>query len=190
MASICFRALQSPAVAYQLHIKANGVTRFGLSHDAIKSLWVSLPPLAEQVAIGRFLDHADRRIQRYIRAKQKLIALLEEQKQAIIHQAITGQIDVRTGQPYPSYKDSGAEWLGEVPAHWQVRRLGQIGRLSKGNGGNKEDEASHRSTVRPLRRPLHDPHLLHIEESVICVESEGRTVHTNRVWRCTIRCLG
>ena len=54
-----------------------------------------LPPLAEQTAIVRFLNHADRRIQRYIRAKQKLMALLEEQKQAIIHQAVTGQLDVR-----------------------------------------------------------------------------------------------
>ena len=53
------------------------------------------------------LDHAVRRIQRYIRAKQKLIALLEEQKQAIIHQAVTGKIDIRTGQPYPAYKISG-----------------------------------------------------------------------------------
>ena len=56
---------------------------------------MTLPPLPEQNAIVRFLDHADRRIRRYIRAKQKLIALLEEQKQAIIHQAVTGQIDVR-----------------------------------------------------------------------------------------------
>ena len=78
-------------------------------------------PAEEQTAIVRFLDHADRRIQHYIRAKQKLIALLEEQKQAIIHQAVTGQIDVRTGQPYLSYKDSGVEWLGDVPAHWEVR---------------------------------------------------------------------
>ena len=80
------------------------------------------PPLPEQTVIVRFLDHADRRIQRYIRAKQKLIALLEEQKQAIIHQAVTGQIDVRTGQPYPAYKPSGVEWLGDVPTHWSVWR--------------------------------------------------------------------
>ena len=72
-------------------------------------------------AIVRFLDHADRRIRRYIRAKERLIELLEEQKQAIIHQAVTGQIDVRTGQPYPAYKDSGVEWLGEVPQHWDLR---------------------------------------------------------------------
>ncbi|MCY4387064.1 MAG: restriction endonuclease subunit S [Desulfurellaceae bacterium] len=84
---------------------------------------VPFPPLPEQTAIVRFLDHADRRIQRYIHAKQKLMALLEEQKQAIVHQAVTGQIDVRTGQPYPAYKPSGVEWLGDVPAHWEVRRL-------------------------------------------------------------------
>ena len=93
-----------------------------------------IPPLSEQTAIVRFLDHADRRIQRYIRAKQKLIALLEEQKQAIIHQAVTGQIDVRTGQPYPAYKPSGVEWLGEVPAHWEKKRLRSIARIRYGLG--------------------------------------------------------
>jgi type I restriction enzyme S subunit len=67
----------------------------------------------------------DRRIRRYIRAKQKLIKLLEELKQVIIHEAVTGQIDVRTGKPYPAYKDSGVEWLGQVPEHWEVRRLKQ-----------------------------------------------------------------
>ncbi len=82
---------------------------------------VPLPPVHEQHIIVRFLDHADRRIRRYIRAKQKLIALLEEQKQAIIHQAVTGQIDVRTGQPYPAYKPSGVPWLEKVPACWDLR---------------------------------------------------------------------
>ena len=85
------------------------------------SQWVPLPPLSEQAAIVRFLDYAGRRIRRYIRAKQRLITLLEEQKQALIHQAVTGQIDVRTGQPYPAYKPSGVEWLGDVPEHWEVR---------------------------------------------------------------------
>ena len=84
---------------------------------------LTVPPLPEQTAIVRFLDHADRRIRGYVRAKQKLIALLEELKQAIIHQAVTGQIDVRTGEPYPAYKPSGVDWLGEVPVHWERRRL-------------------------------------------------------------------
>ena len=47
----------------------------------------------------------------------------------------------RALKPYPAYRDSGSPWLGEVPEHWEVRRLGQMGRLSKGSGGSKEDEA-------------------------------------------------
>ena len=85
-----------------------------------------VPSIPEQAAIVRFLDHADRRIRRYIRAKQKLIALLEEQKQAIIHQAVTGQVDVRTGQSYPAYKPSGVEWLGDIPEHWATVRNGRL----------------------------------------------------------------
>ena len=88
--------------------------------------YLPLPPLAEQRAIVRFLDHIDQRIRRYIRAKEKLIALLEEQKRAIVHQAVTGQIDVRTGEPYPAYKDSGLEWLSDIPAHWERCRLRNV----------------------------------------------------------------
>ena len=117
------RALQSKGLAYQFHVEAKGVTRYGLSHASIKSVCLPLPSLHEQAAIVRFLDHADRRIRRYIRAKQKLISLLAEQKQAIIHQAITGQIDVSTGQPYPAYKPSSVEWLEDLPAHWAVAAL-------------------------------------------------------------------
>ena len=117
-----------------------GFTVVHIYPGQLKRLQVALPSLQEQAAIVRFLDHADRRIKRYLRAKEKLVALLEEQKQAIIHEAVTGRIDVRTGKPYPAYKDSGVEWLGNVPEHWEVRRLGQIGTLLKGRGGSKEDE--------------------------------------------------
>ena len=99
-----------------------GIAYPAVAESRLGSFHVAIPPIPEQAAIVRYLDHADRRIQRYIRAKQKLIKLLEEQKQAIIHQAVTGQIDVRTGQPYPAYKPSGVEWLGDVPVHWEVMR--------------------------------------------------------------------
>lgn len=99
---------------------------------------VAFPPLPEQVAIVRFLDYIDRRIRRYIRAKQKLIKLLEEYKQALIHQAVTGSIDVRTGQPYPAYKPSGVEWLGQVPEHWEVLRLKYVARLRSGESITSE----------------------------------------------------
>ena len=100
-----------------------GSTRDRVSRSMLGSFLLPLPPLPEQAAIVRFLDHADRRIRRYIRAKQKLITLLEEQKQALIHQIVTRQVDVRTGQRYPAYKPSGVEWLGDVPEHWAVRKL-------------------------------------------------------------------
>ena len=80
----------------------------------------SFLPLSEQAAIVRFLDHADRRIRRYIRAKQKLIKLLEEQKQAIIHRAVTRGLD-----PNVRLKPSGVEWLGDVPEHWEVLAFGR-----------------------------------------------------------------
>ena len=90
------------------------------------------PSTEEQTAIAHFLDYAGKRIRRYIHAKQNLIVLLEEQKQAIIHQAVTGQIDVRTDQPYPTYKPSGVEWLGDVPTHWKVRRIKHVAQVLRG----------------------------------------------------------
>ena len=117
--------LRTPAFAKEAERWSYGITSdmWSLRPEHFKMIYGCLPPLPEQTAIVRFLDHADQRIRRYIRAKQKLSALLEEQKQAIIHQAVTGQIDVRTGQPYPAYKPSGLEWLGEVPEHWEVAAL-------------------------------------------------------------------
>ncbi len=102
----------------------------GIVKDRNRLYWIDFkqmaspcPPFEEQAAIARYLDHADRRIRRCIQAKEKLVELLEEQRQALINEAVTGRFDVRTGQPFPAYKPSGVEWLREVPAHWEVRRL-------------------------------------------------------------------
>ena len=136
--------LRTPAFAKEAERWSYGITSdmWSLRPEHFKMIYGCLPPLSEQISIVRFLDHADRRVQRYIRAKQKFLSLLKEQKQAIILEAVTGQIDVRTGKPYLAYKQSGVEWLGDVPEHWEVCKLGQIGRFLKGNGGNREDEVS------------------------------------------------
>jgi type I restriction enzyme S subunit len=89
-----------------------------LYDDRLLDTIVVAPSFSEQAAIVRFLDHADRRIRRYILAKQKLIKLLEEQKQAIIYRAVTRGLN-----PNVSLKPSGVEWLGEVPEHWEVLPL-------------------------------------------------------------------
>ena len=112
------RALLSKGVAYQLHVRANGVTRYGLTHVNIQSVHVPLPPLNEQAAIVRYLDYVDRRIHRYVDAKRKLIALLKEEKQAVVNQAVTRGLD-----PNVRLKHSGVEWIGAVPEHWKVSRV-------------------------------------------------------------------
>jgi type I restriction enzyme S subunit len=77
-----------------------------------------VPPLSEQAAIVRFLCYVNRRIRRYINAKQKLIKLLEDQKQAIIHCAVTRGLE----QNFRT-KPSGVEWLGDVPEQWVIKPL-------------------------------------------------------------------
>jgi type I restriction enzyme S subunit len=82
---------------------------------------VPLPPPEEQAAMVRFLDYANGRLERAIRAKRQVIALLHEQKQAIIHRAVTRGLD-----PTVPRKPSGIPWLGDIPKHWEVRRLRTI----------------------------------------------------------------
>jgi type I restriction enzyme S subunit len=86
----------------------------------------AFPPMDEQMAIARFLQSADVRISRYIRAKQELIKLLEEQKQAVIQRAVTEGIDDDV-----ALKPSGVPWLGEVPMHWTVWRSKRLFRPRK-----------------------------------------------------------
>ena len=114
-------AADSPASRNQKACMGRGFTVVHIYGSQLKRLLLPLPSLPEQAAIVRFLDHADRRIRRYIRAKQKLIKLLEEQKQAIIHRAVTRGLD-----PNVRLKPSGVEWLGDVPEHWEMQRNGRL----------------------------------------------------------------
>lgn len=107
--------------AFQKSRMGRGITVMHIYGDDLKYMWVALPPASEQLAIVRFLDYADRRIRRFIRAKQKLIALLAEQKQAIIQRAVTRGVDLNA-----RLKPSGVEWLGDVPEHWEVVRSKRI----------------------------------------------------------------
>lgn len=79
---------------------------------------IGVPPPEEQTAIVRFLDWANGRLERAIRAKRKVIALLNEQKQALIHRAVTRGLD-----PSVPLKPSGVPWLGGIPQHWEVAAL-------------------------------------------------------------------
>ena len=111
--------------------------RQNLDWRDFKYLPCFVPPLPEQTAIVRYLGYMNKRIRRYINAKKKLIALLNEQKQAIIHHAVTRGLN-----PNVRLKPSGVEWLGDIPEHWEVRRLRNIGRMLVSNVDKhtKEDE--------------------------------------------------
>ena len=115
-----------PSFAKEAERWSYGITSdmWSLRPEHFKLIQTCLPPLPEQDAIVRFIDYVDRRIRRYIRAKRKLIALLTEQKQAIIHRAVT-----RGLKPDVPLKDYGVEWLGEVPEHWEVGRFKRVARV-------------------------------------------------------------
>ncbi len=116
-------AMDCAATARQKACIGRGFTVVHIYSSDLKHVTVAIPSLPEQAAIARFLDHADRCIRRYIHAKQRLIALLEEQRQAIIQRAVTGEIDFRTGQRYATYKSADVEGLKEAPAHWSIVAL-------------------------------------------------------------------
>jgi type I restriction enzyme S subunit len=99
----------------------------GLSVERIEQLPIPYPPRDERAAVARFVVHADRLIRRYIAAKRRLIRLLEEQKQAIIHRAVTRGLD-----PTVRLKPSGIEWLGDIPAHWQIVPLKNMALIQSG----------------------------------------------------------
>lgn len=122
--------LKSMSCRSELRMRAKGLVEgfWRLYTDDFYQIKLPVPPIHEQAAIVRFLDHADRRIGRYIRAKQKLIKLLEEQKQTIIHSAVTRGLDSRW-----RLQPSGVDWLGHVPEHWEVVRNKVVCRLGTGH---------------------------------------------------------
>jgi type I restriction enzyme S subunit len=103
--------------------------------ESFKQLTSPVPPIEEQRLIVRFLDAHSALTARLIRAKQQLIKLLEEQKQAIIHRAVTRGLD-----PNVHLKPSGVRWLGDVPEHCEVRRLRNVADVRVSNVDKKSHD--------------------------------------------------
>lgn len=110
--------IDSRAAKAYFAVSANGLTRVGLSQYSIDNLPMPVPPASEQTQIARFLDHETVKIDALIAEQQRLIELLKEKRQAVISHAVTKGLD-----PNVPMKDSGVEWLGEVPAHWAASKL-------------------------------------------------------------------
>jgi type I restriction enzyme S subunit len=121
--------LRLPVYKGRIKVASTGVveSRLRLYSEELGRVEAILPPLEEQATIVRFLDHSTHRLDKVIRAKRKTIELLNEQKQAIIHRAVTCGLDSDV-----PLKDSGIPWLGQIPVRWEVRRVKQISKILRG----------------------------------------------------------
>lgn len=112
--------LKESGVRAQISILAEGASSSmqSISREDFSSIPLMLPPLDEQEKIAQFLDVETAKIDTLIEKQQQLIALLKEKRQAVISHAVTKGLN-----PDAPMRDSGVEWLGEVPAHWDVKPL-------------------------------------------------------------------
>ncbi len=108
----------SAYIFHQKKLLSNGSIMEGLNSSIIKSFSIVLPPPPEQTAIATFLDRKTAEIDQLIANKEKLIALYEEEKTTIINRAVTRGLD-----PAAKTQPSGVDWLGDIPEHWEVKRL-------------------------------------------------------------------
>jgi len=130
--------LRSPAYKARIKASSTGVveSRLRLYSDDLGRIEAMIPPPDEQEAIVRFLDWANGRLERAILAKRKVIALLNEQKQAIIHRAVTRGLD-----PSVPLKPSGIPWLGDIPQHWELWRISRVARVGNGSTPSRANQS-------------------------------------------------
>ncbi|SDR67083.1 type I restriction enzyme, S subunit [Polaribacter sp. KT25b] len=96
--------------------------RLKISRDDLRSMRLPLPNISEQIALVNYLDFKTEKIDRFIKKKKQLIVLLNEQKAAIVNKAVTKGIN-----PNVKLKPSGIEWLGDIPEHWETKRMKFLG---------------------------------------------------------------
>ena len=157
----------------------------------IGNMEMPVPPLSEQAAIVRFLDHVDEQMGHYIAAKERLIALLEEQRQALIHQAVTRGLD-----PGVRLKESRVDWLGDIPEHWDMRRSKRLfsprQELAKPNdvqlsatqayGVIPQDEYEQRVGRRVVKISLHLDKRQHVEVDDFVISMRSFEGGLERAW--------
>jgi type I restriction enzyme S subunit len=128
-----FRCFAAEGLCDQYRIAANGITRFGLDTDSLRSGVFPVPPLDEQVKIAAFLNRETAKIDALIAKKERLIELLQEKRAALISHAATKGLD--SGVPM---RDSRIGWIKNIPAHWQVSRTKFVARLESGHTPSRQ----------------------------------------------------
>jgi len=119
--------------------------------DQVKNNILLIPPKPEQTAIANFLDRKTAEIDNLITKKEKLLKLYDEEKTAVINQAVTKGVPRKDGRSSVSYKDSGIDWLGEIPVHWEVKKLKYVLNERMKYGANESALYENRNDPRYIR---------------------------------------
>jgi type I restriction enzyme S subunit len=141
-----FWFLKSKMCSQYFSTLARGITRYALGTSAFSNLPLfSIGDINEVSAIVNYLDHKTTQIDILISKKQQFISLLQEERIAVINQAVTKGLD-----PKVKMKDSGIEWLGEIPEHWEVKRMKYLCDVTTGGKDteNREDDGKYPFFVR------------------------------------------
>jgi len=162
-----FRAYDLLKVFYSM----GGGLRQSMKFTDMKWMPILLPSAKEQTQIARFLDHETARIDALIEEQQRLIELLKEKRQAVISHAVTKGLD-----PTVPMKDSGVEWLGEVPEHWRVSKLAHYATVLTGFPFPSASFSHNESDVRLLRGVNIGVGLLKWDDTVYWQLNEGDTL--------------
>lgn len=165
--------------------RSNGLTRYGLGGPALGSVVLPAPPLEEQKQIANFLDYETAKMDALIEKQQQLIALLQEKRQAVISHAVTkGLNPEQEGLPADAsacaadrpMRDSGVEWLGDVPAHWTICKIKQVAKLESGHTPSRKVDEYWQDCQIPWVS-LNDTGQLkavdYISKTAICINEKG-----------------
>ena len=125
--SFLWRFLESHYEWLRKESSGGGSTRAALTCEFLRSVQILVPPLKEQRRIAGFLDRETAKIDALVAKKEELIELLQEKRAALITHAVAKGLD-----PNVPMKDSGIEWLGEIPAHWRTKKLKTVSSVQTG----------------------------------------------------------
>ena len=144
-------SLNSNISVFQKARMAKGQIIIHIYSSNIREIILSLPQKEEQTAIANFLDRKTAEIDNLITKKEKLLKLYDEEKTAVINQAVTKGVPRKDGRSSVSYKDSGIDWLGEIPEHWEVKKLKYVLNERMKYGANESALYENRNDPRYIR---------------------------------------
>ena len=125
---------QADYISHQVRAAGKGAIMHGLNSSIIKGILITPPPSSEQLRILDFVDRETAKINGLVARKERLIELLQEKRAALITRAVTRGLD-----PNVPIKDSGIEWLGQIPAHWEVKRTKFAAMLRSGHTPSRQN---------------------------------------------------